>query len=634
MKKGLFHSLHTKLLLVIAAVLALVLLVPANEPRAAVASSQPPDDSELVTVPARADTHINRDMPDEVYCGSPTLEVGYKQTRRALVRFDLSTIPDDVEVDNATLRLYAAGWSGTGDTTFGAYVVLRRWQACDATWYEAISGDPWASAGCDDTAVDRRPEPVGAFTTNGPHSWYTLDLTAVVQDWLDEVLANQGLLLMNTGALDRPIFYFGAINGDPQFVPQLVVEYHYKKPTRTPTITSTATRTPTETLTPTVTNTPTETLTPTVTNTPTETLTPTETATNTATATPTRTPTETATPTATATRTATPTQTATATATPVPPLALYKLALPIEPVPATWDVHYTLIVTNTSTSVCSNVTITDTKDSRTYYSGSSPLYDDQIDDNTFVWHLDDLQPGEQRSVLFLVSTGPSLAGQTVHNVAVASCDQSPPVTAYRDTRIGPLPLTDTPLPTWTGTPTSTPITTLTPTATPTLGSGVDLRIAPLLSTVAEGTVFPVQIVVDAGSQRVDAVEVHLDFDPSYLQVVDAAGNPSSTIIDGTALGARIQNLANNATGTIDYAAGTFDAPVNGTFVLASMYLRALRDTAGGSTPLHFVLELPRKTDVQYSARSVLRQVFDGAIRIQRGTPGPISHYLYLPIVLQ
>jgi hypothetical protein len=219
-------------------------------------------------------------------------------------------------------------------------------------------------------------------------------------------------------------------------------------------------------------------------------------------------------------------------------------------------------------------------------------------------------------------------------MAMASCDQSSPVTAHRDTLMGALPDTATPLPTWTATPTSTPITALTPTATPTLASGVDLRIDPLLSTVSEGTVFPVQIVVDAGSQRVDAVEVHLDFDPSYLQVVDAAGNPSSSIVDGTVLGVRIQNMSNNATGVIAYAAGTFDAPVNGTFVLASMYLRALRDTGGGSTPLHFVLELPRKTDVQYNALSVLRQVYDGAVRIQYGTPGPPSHYLYLPVVMR
>ena len=115
--------------------------------------------------------------------------------------------------------------------------------------------------------------------------------------------------------------------------------------------------------------------------------------------------------------------------------------------------------------------------------------------------------------------------------------------------------------------------------------------------------------------------------------MDAAGNPSSTIIDGTVLGVHIQNLANNATGVIAYAAGTFDAPVNGTFVLASMYLRALRHTAGGTTPLHFVLELPRKSDVQYNARSVLRQVYDGAVRIQYGTPGPALHRLYLPIVV-
>ncbi|MBN8549861.1 MAG: FG-GAP repeat protein, partial [Deltaproteobacteria bacterium] len=105
------------------------------------------------------------------------------------------------------------------------------------------------------------------------------------------------------------------------------------QPTSTPTVTPTATNSPTPTITPTATITPTESPTPTATNTATATatptITPTATATATATETPTLTPTSTTTPTATttptptytptgtltATSTATPTETSTATAT-------------------------------------------------------------------------------------------------------------------------------------------------------------------------------------------------------------------------------------------------------------------------------------------------------------------------------
>jgi len=48
----------------------------------------------------------------------------------------------------------------------------------------------------------------------------------------------------------------------------------------------------------------------------------------------------------------------------------------------------------------------------------------------------------------------------------------------------------------------------------------------------QNDVFVIHIKVVAGSQPVDGAEVHVDFNPVHLQVVDAGGNPASSIESG------------------------------------------------------------------------------------------------------
>jgi hypothetical protein len=145
----------------------------------------------------------------------------------------------------------------------------------------------------------------------------------------------------------------------------------------------------------------------------------------------------------------------------------------LEPVPATWDIHYSLIVRNGCDFDCTNIEVTDTKDPRTYYRESQPPYDNLIGQHTFVWNFGTLEPGQQRTALLRVATGPSLANQTVHNEATVDSDQTEAMTVVRDTRMGHVPQTRTPwaspTPTSTATPTPTPTPTNTSTPTPAPG---------------------------------------------------------------------------------------------------------------------------------------------------------------------
>jgi hypothetical protein len=153
------------------------------------------------------------------------------------------------------------------------------------------------------------------------------------------------------------------------------------------------------------------------------------------------------------------------------------------------------------------------------------------------------------------------------------------------------------------------------------GAALDvfIRFNPTNPSVMPGDVFAVEIQIAAGSQPLDGAEVHIDYDPLHLQVVDAAGNPASTIVGGSALDVPIQNWANNALGQIDYAAGTFGAPPSGTFVLATIRFRALTGTGAGSTPLTFVSRGGSPTSATYAGESVLTGVQNGSVTIAGDT---------------
>ena len=159
--------------------------------------------------------------------------------------------------------------------------------------------------------------------------------------------------------------------------------------------------------------------------------------------------------------------------------------------------------------------------------------------------------------------------------------------------------TPTVTPTITPTPTRTP--TLTPTVTPTLtrtppSSRVRLYVNPTTVTADVGGVFTLDVMVDAGAQPVNSVELYLNFNPALLRVVDASGNPVTTVeADPGALSTVLFNSADNSTGQIRYDAGKLSGiSPTGAFRVATLRFKALAETAG--------------TSVSYVAPS---DVFDG-----------------------
>ena len=169
----------------------------------------------------------------------------------------------------------------------------------------------------------------------------------------------------------------------------------------------------------------------------------------------------------------------------------------------------------------------------------------------------------------------------------------------------PTQLTPTATPTFLPTATQTPI--VPPTATPTPDPGdVLLAVVPAGTAVHLGETFTVTIRVQT-TQPVDSAEAHLNFDPAVLQV--------ATVTAGSTFSTLLQNQFDNTQGTFDFAAG---AALGGSlptsdFVLATILFTATQPST--NTPLIFVSQNSRRSDVYYIGSSVLDRLENGSVRV-------------------
>jgi len=117
----------------------------------------------------------------------------------------------------------------------------------------------------------------------------------------------------------------------------------------------------------------------------------------------------------------------------------------------------------------------------------------------------------------------------------------------------------------------------------------------------------VEIKVEAGEGQVDTAEVHLQFDPIHLQVVDVTGGNEA----GSPLTSVSQNVVNNETGRIDYTAQTplGGAPATGSFIVAKIQFTALAQTT--ATTIGFLAS----TELFRAGEPVLATRTDGDVAV-------------------
>ncbi len=160
--------------------------------------------SSSVVLAALADTYLDANRPTDNFGASTSLIVdragGGLGDGRALLAFDLSSLPGGATIVSATLKLHATDNPGAFDLNI--YALNESWiegssngTEGDANWTKRDSFNTWTTYGGE---VD--PAIVATLNTNsvGQHAW---DITSLVNAWYIGSSNNYGLLIgsPNTG---------------------------------------------------------------------------------------------------------------------------------------------------------------------------------------------------------------------------------------------------------------------------------------------------------------------------------------------------------------------------------------------------------------------------------------------------
>jgi RHS repeat-associated protein len=122
-------------------------------------------------------THISSGSPNQTNGTSQTMTVGSSGSNntRALLRFDMRTVPSGVTINSATLQMYATGTTGA----INAHRSSAEWIE-DSSWILRVwPGINWATQGGDYDSTASAASSGGS----GLH-WDSWNLTSLMQDWV------------------------------------------------------------------------------------------------------------------------------------------------------------------------------------------------------------------------------------------------------------------------------------------------------------------------------------------------------------------------------------------------------------------------------------------------------------------
>ncbi len=180
------------------------------------------------------DTMMSDVNQENTYGLSSYAECGYwnDETTRTLLRFDLSSLPDDAEVVSASLQLvFNNVVAMTSEYVISVDILEanRAWAEAEATWLNASESVTWDAAGGDCSGQVGLMSIPNPDYGSGDAIQTALDVD-VVQQWVSDPAANRGVLLRNAseGATEDSdksflVFYTKNHNSE-EYRPRLVIE--------------------------------------------------------------------------------------------------------------------------------------------------------------------------------------------------------------------------------------------------------------------------------------------------------------------------------------------------------------------------------------------------------------------------
>ena len=185
---------------------------------------------QLIIQPSGADSYIDSYVPNnnfgsnvDLYVG-PTEVSGNPMIRRAVIKYDFSSLPNATVITAAQMLCYVR--SGSAARTLWAYRLTRtNWTELGVTWNKYDGTNAWTAAGGDYTADDG-----ASITSPGTGNW---------AEW--NVLAQAQYALLNTSKILHCLLKDGTESGisttyfhsknyttDTTLCPKLTLTYRYK----------------------------------------------------------------------------------------------------------------------------------------------------------------------------------------------------------------------------------------------------------------------------------------------------------------------------------------------------------------------------------------------------------------------
>ena len=155
-----------------------------------------------VTLSPTKDTYLHGGATTTNYGGCTTFEISRYYNRRALLQFDLTSIPADATIVSATLKLtQTASSSTTGTDNIEARMLTNSWTegsgACTgvsntvANWNQRVTGQNWATVGGGGDYNSTVYATTSVGTAPGDYTW---NLLTMVNAWRSGT-TNNGILL-------------------------------------------------------------------------------------------------------------------------------------------------------------------------------------------------------------------------------------------------------------------------------------------------------------------------------------------------------------------------------------------------------------------------------------------------------
>ena len=146
--------------------------------------------SAVKTVDVQQDTYINQKDANKNFGDKDKLELKLKsgETRQVLVQFDLASVPTGSVVTSATVGFWVENDS---QDAVSVHQITHQWSEYSATWNDM--GSNYAT-----TAV-------ASFIPSSKDQIVTVDVTALVQQWVNGSVPNYGLMLLGHSDKDAKL---------------------------------------------------------------------------------------------------------------------------------------------------------------------------------------------------------------------------------------------------------------------------------------------------------------------------------------------------------------------------------------------------------------------------------------------